>query len=516
MLKNKRVLCVFFMAMALALTTELVLPKESYAYSFMNPTVLDPSNKICPSIPGFTLRIIVCIKESVIYAVYNFFGTFYSKLSDYVNALCIMAIAVWGTLVAMGKRTAPVKDGAVMFVKIGAVVMFTNNFGGLFEAFLDMMEYMLNVVTSYVIYSPSFDCPGLTSPPIAGTSLAVWLSIDCAIDVLIGGIFSPISIALGISGFLLAALFSQAIGLFVGLVGFLIIGQLLWAIIRGVYIFLSAYIAFALMVIISPLFIPLILFEATKGYFEKWLRITMGFMLQPIFLFTYLAMLMSAFDVVVYKGPNSLYHIIAGTAASSPSFKIGAWAYSNGIYGEASQSSQGINVNPKKTLARSMDDTNIAVMGTSDDSVDPSLGPNPGPTNLNVKVTEQITTPAEWVKANGLPKDILSQQLIGPLDYFRVDLPVEAIDWEQLASVNGYSTANLAPYWINLLLSCIMALLISYIFLQLLDLLPFIGSGVAGDVLSMPAFGTGPFAPPGDGAVMSMKNRLMGNIMGSR
>lgn len=422
---------------------------------------------------------------------------------------------------AAGKQTAPVKDASVMLIKVGAVVLFTNNFGGLFEAFLDMMEYMLTAVTTYVTWSPSYTCVGAGSVP---SSYDIWLRVDCAIDSLIGGIFSPWMIALGITGFLMAALFSQAVGLFIGLIGFLIIGQLLWAIIRGVYIFLSAYIAFALMVIISPLFIPLILFQATKGYFEKWLRITMGFMLQPVFLFTYLAMLMAAFDVVVYTGSNSLYRTLAGSEALQPDFRIGLWAYSNGIYGETSQSSEGVNVDPNKTKALEMQETNIAIMGTGDDAVVSSMGSGPGPANTEVKVTEQLTSPDarteydNWFKNNGLPRDILDNQL-GPLGYFRIDLPVKAIDWETMAEYHGYDSddpVELTSYWVQVMLSCIMALLVSYIFLLMLDLLPFIGSGVAGDILSMPAFGTGPFAPPGDGAAMSLKNRVMGNIMGSR
>lgn len=408
---------------------------------------------------------------------------------------------------AVGKQSAPVRHGAVTLIKVGAVVMFTTNFLVVFSVLLDCMEYMLDAVTAYVGYSPSFNCSLLANP---SQSIGIWQRVDCTIEFLIGGIISPINLFFGITGFLLAALFSQSVGLFVGLIGILIIGQLLWACVRAVYIFLSAYIAFALMAVISPLFIPLILFQATKGYFEKWLRITMGFILQPIFLFTYLAMLMAAYDVVVYTGPNSLYRIIAGSAVDNPGFKFGRWVYVNGVYGESSQSGQAYNVNPIKTLDLVTQDTNVGIVGTARNNAD-----------LRVKVTEQLTSTDPttehdaWFQANGLPKDIIANNL-NLLDYFRVDLPVKAIDWERLAAIHGYAPADIADFWINLMLSAIMALLISYIFLLLLDLLPFIGSGVVGDVLSMPAFGTGPFAPPGDSSVTSIKGKLMGNLMGGR
>ncbi|MFO0388980.1 MAG: type IV secretion system protein [Alphaproteobacteria bacterium] len=496
---------------ALLMVVVVFSTSSSFAYDFQDGIVAIDSTtgKICPDpngdgIPnndGLTARFVVCIKEPILVAVRDFLSVFCNYLASFVAAAGSLAVILWGALMVTGKNSAPVRDLGVLAVKLGAVAIFTDNFGGFFPVFLDTMEWMLEAVTSYVAFSPSFGC----LPANGSASIGMWQRVDCTLDSLVGGIFSPFNIYLGITGFLVSALFSQSVGLFIGLLGLMVIGQLIWAMARGLYIFISAYIAFALMVCVSPLFIPLILFRATFGYFEKWLRITMGFMLQPVFLFTYLAMMMAAYDVVVYTGTNSLYRSIAGNEVDNPGFKLGDWLLNNGVYANSSQSSQAYNVDPKKVFdGLAMQKIKTGVLGTTKDLAGPE-----------VKLTEQVTDPSEWRENSGLPKNIFMDKLL-PLNYFIVDLPVKAIDWKHLSQINGYDANDPTDYWIDLMLAFVMAVLISYIFLLMIDLLPFIGSGVAGDVLSMPAFGTGPFAPPGDNVMANFKSRIMGNMIGGK
>ncbi len=499
--------CLLIMLAALIGMTHFA---SAYAYDFRDDIqVLDSQDRIChdpdgdgdPDNDGYTARIITCIKEPILTAVRDFLVQFCAYLAGFVAAAATLAVALWGALMVTGKNSAPVKDLAILSVKLGAVAMFTDNFGDMFPVFLDAMEEMLTMVTVHLGFPPSFSC--IVRNP--SESIAVWQRVDCTIDSLIGGIFQPFNIYLGITGFLVSALFSQTVGLFIGLLGLMVIAQLIWALIRGVYIFISAYLAFAIMVCISPLFIPLILFRATFGYFEKWLRITMGFMLQPLFLFTYLSMLMAAYNVVVYTGDNSLYRTIAGDAVDNSDFKLGEWLLDNGVYANSSQSSQAYNVDPKKIVdGIAMQDIKTGVVGITKD-----LG------GAEIRITEQITDPSEWRESSGLPRDIFASRLL-PLNYFLVDLPVKVIDWKTLSELTGHSGDDPTEYWIDLMLSFLMSVLITYIFLLMIDLLPFIGSGVAGDVLSMPAFGTGPFAPPGDNVMANFKNRVMGNLIGGK
>lgn len=68
--------------------------------------------------------------------------------------------------------------------------------------------------------------------------------------------------------------------------------------------FISAYIICVLtlhvMVYISPIFIPLALFERTSQYFESWLKVVIGCTLQPMVIGGFVALMMNLYDGTLY------------------------------------------------------------------------------------------------------------------------------------------------------------------------------------------------------------------------
>ena len=54
------------------------------------------------------------------------------------------------------------------------------------------------------------------------------------------------------------------------------------------------------MVIISPLFIPMLLFKKTEDMFYSWFKITLSFALQPAIVSTFIAMIMTIYDKALY------------------------------------------------------------------------------------------------------------------------------------------------------------------------------------------------------------------------
>ncbi len=433
---------------------------------------------------GLTKRIVICVKENVVQAVYKFLVPFSAFLSSTIAAALTLAVAFWGVGMMTGRQDAPVRGMFVLAVKIGAVVMFTASFGasyflsfegGLFGALLDAMEWLLTVVTSYICASQAISCP------VGSGSLVVWDSIDYTLESLIGGIFplngsAPgFTLSFGLTGFLLTCLFSGTIGIFIALLGFYLVIKFIFALIRAMYIFIIAYIAFSLMILVSPIFITLILFRPTKAYFEKWYRLTFSFALQPVLLFAYLAMLVAAFDTVVYTGDRSLYRALAGDHFSDPNFQLGAsliGAQANGKYAivENAQGEFAVKLDPEQVAK----DLHI---GTVDTGVAGVIG-------------EVITTDADWTGPGGIFGFLNRDPNTGQTtkNFFKVDVPTKVVDWETLAAWSGAS--NVTSYLVNLLLTLIMAVITAYIFFTMLDYLPFIGSGIAGDSgTTMPIFG---------------------------
>ncbi|MFK7973828.1 MAG: type IV secretion system protein [Rickettsiaceae bacterium] len=76
--------------------------------------------------------------------------------------------------------------------------------------------------------------------------------------------------------------------------------------------FMSAYlvcmVTLYVMAYISPLFIPMVLFERTKAYFDSWLRIVISCTLQPAVIAGFIAMLLTMYDSAIYGTCEFLRH----------------------------------------------------------------------------------------------------------------------------------------------------------------------------------------------------------------
>jgi hypothetical protein len=499
----------------------LACPQPAYAYTFRWVDTTSPfTGRVCPIDEigdyfdyqtnmrryGLTERIILCVKETVLFATNTLLLPAVSTyMAGTINICITLAILLWGILMVTGKTSAPVRDVFLLGMKAGGVLMFTANFNGWFPLMLDVMESMLNIVTSYVTYSASLNCPNVTSVD----NMVVWERVDCAMQTLLGGIF-PITIGgglsgqktlfLGITGFLVASLYSGTVGVIIAAFGFWIVINFLWTLARALYVFICAYIAFAFMVLISPLFIPMILFRVTKAYFEKWLKLTMGFILQPIFLFAYLAMLLAAFDVVVYTGPRSLYRAITGVHygqsvmlpdGTLEPFTLGRALFVSGSYKDGSRGAVGFETD-YNALNRRLAGHGI---GTLDTGVIGDIG-------------EETTNPAQWGNIFGYLGNTV----------FKVDALTTVVDWQQLALWSNPGCTDppatcATNYIINLILSFFMAAVTAFIFYILLDKLPFVGSGLTGEPLSTATLGTGRLSP-GEQTVNKIKGKLAARFMG--
>ena len=442
----------------------------------------------CPG-NGLARRIIPCVRSVILKGTNDFLIPFSAYIASTVQVCCILAVILWAVQMISGSDTAPLKDSMVMAVKIGCVVTFTNNFGGNsldpgdhhggnFGLVLDIMEEMVTIVSGYVINASQFGLEG-DCPKFADTDkiYLVWDAVDCAVNTLVGGIFSPLSITAGIIGFLTACLFSNTIGFTIGTAGLYLIYKLLYAIFKCCYIFLTAYMGIAFMVVISPLFIPTILFKSTKTYFDKWLRLFISYIIQPMVLFAYLAMLLCAFDVTVFsnKNKNSLYYAIAG---HDPCFyvaadtgcgtgngfggKLGTWIMTNGFYTNVDKAGQAMAIDSKAIK-------NAGLMPKDADEL-----------GAAGKVTQQMLT----YLATKQKGTIGSMGTDGKKpNFFQIDIPEKTVDWTKLARANQFDDSTPAlsttSYILKILVAAFMALLTGYIFSEMLDVIPFIGSGLA-------------------------------------
>ncbi len=59
-------------------------------------------------------------------------------------------------------------------------------------------------------------------------------------------------------------------------------------------------IAIVILGVLSPIFVPMILFEYTRGYFESWVKLLISFLLQPMVSVTFMITIFSLYDTAFY------------------------------------------------------------------------------------------------------------------------------------------------------------------------------------------------------------------------
>ncbi len=484
-------------------------------------------NHICPNTSGTNMddglisRIIPCIKDSIVYTTTQFLKYTSTVVKDAIGPIFAIALGVFGIAIITGNTPSISQSGFVVLLKIAAIMLFINQFNNLYPPLLDALEELLNIMakpaTIAFAEGGAWNHIGSTSTPVVtckyGTFHAtqtnimdIWNLLDCYLDLIIGGIFSTTTLKMGILGFLVGAVFSTSIGLFVGFFGLYMLVLTLMTIFRAVYIFLTSYVAFSFMVLISMLFIPTILFQTTKSYFDGWLRLCISFLMQPIFVFGYIIMFMVAFNAAIFNGKQSLYYAIAGDDSFSrvngdpgvenENFHIGDWMSDIGAY--------------KQKLTNK---TNARVSGNENTNID-QIDKMPTETKIEGRLMNRSSAAPSPDKLMG---DIINE--LSNISFFEMGIPVTAIDWEMLAQrknlVQWYAIDAMPEgddakkkakqaaidkfyldYKISVLLAFLMAFVVIYIFYSLIEYLPFIGTATLGEG-GILAFGEGMLTPPG-------------------
>ena len=528
----------------------VLTPGQASAYEFTQPDIgynadtKQWSGDVCPG-EGFLRRLMPCIKETLLNVTNKMLVELMQYATNTILVMCVLAIALLGMLMIGGKTTAPFKDTLMLMMKLGCIALFMENFGIFFSDILDAMDYLLGIVTQYVLIdviddSAVLSCKDYVDSETANQGMLIWDAADCGLNTLIGGILEPngLTLKMGIIGFLQSSLFSNTLGMAIGLLGIRIVIQLIWALFRCLYIFVGSYIGICLMVLIAPFFVPTILFQVTRGHFDRWLRTFLSFIIQPVILFAYIGMLLTAFDLVIFSGPHSLYGVLAGSAADDPKFRmstadggsgnIGTWLETNGAYIKDYKSPIGIDINSKGTK-KAIDEAsnrknNNSEMhkGNADTGVMGVLStiftqPESNASGMNIKANEQ----RHVLKSLGLG-EVAALGGKNDLNLFEMNIPKETVDWEMLAWRNGYdvsdgdtedaSDGSVVRYMIKVYISLLMSLLTGFIFIELLDTLPFIGSRLAMgssivDEKTLGMKGLAKMAPPGADFVKNIKGR---------
>ena len=135
------------------------------------------------------------------------------------------------------------------------------------------------------------------SYPAGKEYLRIWDTLDCKIIKALGfgGEVSVPNILL----IIIAGFFSSALGVIIFVATFVFGFILISIAIRAMHIFLISTSAIIILLFISPFTITMVMFERTKKVFESWWKYLLGYSLQPMILFIYISIFLSAMDSIL-------------------------------------------------------------------------------------------------------------------------------------------------------------------------------------------------------------------------
>jgi type IV secretion system protein VirB6 len=260
----------------------------------------------------------------------NPFSYFQDSLKVAVRAALMMYIIFFGVRILLNPYKLELEEIVTAVLKVILVLYFSVGIGNI-EYFSGgtrandgitqfVLPLLLQIITDFpnMIFDAS-DTSTLcnfkaSEYPVGFEFYSLWDSLDCRLHHYLGGQAFSMS-----TGSLKSV---SALGKFDGTYSFAMVtliffmmlgGQIVLVLFISIFMivllsvsffFISSYlvclVSLYVMMYLAPIFIPMALFERTKGYFDAWLRISISFALQPMIFASFMAILMTFYDSAIY------------------------------------------------------------------------------------------------------------------------------------------------------------------------------------------------------------------------
>lgn len=340
-------------------------------------------NKGCSEYVGLSNRIVMCLRDTIDLAASKYFGEdttgdgapdggFFPLVSRAITGFFTLAVIIYGILAAYGMLEKPGRDVMMLMVKLSLVIGFVTQSDWMFDTALRAMDSAGAAVVQFTPESgemvDGFGADRLTCiknmKEAANTRMqgrrgdgpnysAAWLGMDCIIDTVIGIKVSPDmtgtaatkglqeltvnrkaddknpGMARGLINFFFSSMQSSIMGIILAVVGFVFIYSLVWMVLKALFVYIAGYIGIAFLMIFAPLFIPLVLFRVTSEYFKKWVKLTIGFALQPVIILAFVTFSVTAIDFAMFSGDYSVMYRIAGEESRKDGFNLNEYMETN-------------------------------------------------------------------------------------------------------------------------------------------------------------------------------------------
>ncbi|WP_333023648.1 TrbL/VirB6 family protein [Wolbachia endosymbiont of Pentidionis agamae] len=280
-----------------------------------------------------TSMVVQCIKESLENLVAgvgapngeSFLSVAQKRLKNTVTALLVLALILFSIKVIAGGVQHGPQELYMLIIKFALVMFFTTG-DTMSKYYKDYLLPLSNGLSNKVLQASS-EQNGVcdyksqdyeTSPRGESYSyLMAWDRLDCRMLFYLGAPLQGIGGKIGTGGIAASAVllgFAPLLALIGAIIGVILAGgqiltclvaifmviMLIMTVLWMVYIFILSLIALSVIIILSPIFIPMCLFQVTKGYFDGWIREVITYSLYPVILFAFLSFMFIACDKLYF------------------------------------------------------------------------------------------------------------------------------------------------------------------------------------------------------------------------
>ncbi len=263
-------------------------------------------------------RIMPCLVFTVQEATIRFAAEMVELFRPLLYSFLTLVVILFGVRVLQNEPQI-YKQGFILVLKLALVLGFLNDLGSIRSISNEagtsqLIPSVYSIMNeSQTVVAATIDTTSLTCDVDTynnGQTIRVWSIMDCIMGKMFGvtvGDDGRASMLLSTSmiGLTVGFLFGGAWGavVFFGMMGVLL--GLFMLVVRTATVFITSYLMVCLMIIISPLFMPLVFLQGTTGYFERfWKRILAGF-LTPIIVIAYVMMALMVYDRMLFR-PDSM------------------------------------------------------------------------------------------------------------------------------------------------------------------------------------------------------------------
>lgn len=236
------------------------------------------------------------------------------KLRKVVNVILVLACILIATKSIIGAVQQPHSEIIMFIIKVSLIVYLTNGsaMSSYYNMILDLSMGLSDIIldgagnTTVCDYKPS-DYP-MGSPAAKSYGyLAQWDRLDCRMAFYLGGHLNgeaagTFLVLLSCSVLIFVALIFGNIYILVSVVSLFATLMFILIISWMLYLFVLSMISITILILLSPIFLPMMLFQVTKNFFDAWLKEIITYTLYPVMLFAFLGFMFSVYDNLYFNG----------------------------------------------------------------------------------------------------------------------------------------------------------------------------------------------------------------------